>query len=154
MSLFGSLLCSYLAWRANRAYVFQDYIWNPDHYPWHIAPWPWPQTPLSALIAGPIAGDRWAPGDNTPRSVSDRWFDTLCPPEDTDVIDTDVAKEPIRDADAKYALEHWLRLLNESPKRCVDIGRNVSKTDYFPQTFDVGKVNVPLSCGAGLTMLL
>jgi len=146
MCQFSSLLCSHLAWRAKRAYVFQDYVWDPTHYPWRIAPWPWPHVPLSSLAAGPLVGGSWREGDATPRSVNERWFDSVCPPEDTEVIDTDVAKEPIRNTDAKYVLEHWVRLLDESPKRCVNIGVNVSKTDSFPQTFDLWQVDQTSTC--------
>jgi hypothetical protein len=121
--------------------VFQDYVWKPEYYPWRIPTWPHPRTPLSALIAGPTSGGSWPEGDDTPRSVSEEWFDTVCPQEDTEVIDVDLAKEPIRDADGKYVLEHWLRLLNESPKRCVEIVGEVSKKDHFPQTFDLWQVD-------------
>ena len=99
--------------------MFQDYAWEIKHYQWLAHKQP--RTPINALIAGPTAGGSWLEGDDTPRSVSADWFDVVCPPEDTEIINTAVAKEPVKGGDGKYVMEHWVRLLNESPKRCVEV---------------------------------
>ncbi|KZS86625.1 hypothetical protein SISNIDRAFT_420678 [Sistotremastrum niveocremeum HHB9708] len=133
------LLCNHLAWRSGRGYVFQDYVWKPEYYPWRIKSWPWPHTPLSALISGPISGGSWDQNDTTPRSISEEMFDKFCPPEDTEKIDTDVVKEGIRGdmTDGRVIMEKWVKTLKESPKRCVDVRPSLSGKDGYPQTFDL-----------------
>jgi hypothetical protein len=133
----SSLLCSHLAYRANRTYVFQDYVWKPDYFPWRIPENIWPHQPLSTLIAGPTAGGPWEAGDDHPRSVRLDWWHEVCSPEDTEVIDSDDAKAPIREANGQEVMDHWVRVLNASPKRCVEIWPSRSGGDMFPQTFDL-----------------
>ena len=93
--------------------------------------------PLSALLAGPIAGGPWADGDDSPRAVREDWWDKVCQPEDIQVIYTDDAKGPIHDVPGDEVLEHWVNLLNQSPKRCVEVIAGPSNGDMFPQTFDL-----------------
>lgn len=131
------LLCAHVAWRAKRAYVFQDYYWKPEYYPWRVPDWPWPQNPLSTLISGPVAGGPWEEGDDTPRSVREEWFAKVCPPEDTEIIDTDVGKEPVRWKDGQTMMDHWVKLVSESKKRCVEIVPSLSGKDGYPQIFDL-----------------
>ena len=71
-SEFISLMNTYLAYKSNRTYVFQDYIWRIEYYPWqHHLKRPWqPRTPLNALISGPAAGGAWDLNDPAPRSIS------------------------------------------------------------------------------------
>ena len=143
MTLF-SLLCSHLAWRSGRAYVFQDYVWKPEYYPWRVRDWPWPRNPLTTLISGPTAGGPWPAGDNTPRSVREEWFDKVCPPEEREIIDTDVGKEPVRWSDGKTMMDHWVKLLTDSKKKCVEAVPSLSKKDGYPQVFDLWyDLNVP-----------
>ena len=74
--------------------------------------------------------------------MSAEWFDIVCPPEDTDIINTAVAKEPINGADGKYVMEHWLRLLNESPKRCVNVvGIAEFRVNHQVEAFDLWYVD-------------
>ncbi|TFK51148.1 hypothetical protein OE88DRAFT_1660494 [Heliocybe sulcata] len=135
------LLCTHLAYESKRAYVFQDYYWKPEYYPWRITiqPWEngprWPQTPINALISGPTAGGPWDDGDSAPRSVNEAYFDQVCPPEDRDIIDTDTIKPDLQDAEGDVILRRWTEVIRDSPKRCVEVvpGRN----DNFPQTFDL-----------------
>lgn len=66
-------------------------------------------------------------------------FDKFCPPEDTEIIDTDVIKEGIRGdmTDGKIIMEKWVKTLKESPKRCVDVKPSLSGKDGYAQTFDL-----------------
>ena len=73
--------------------------------------------------------------------MSAAWFDIVCPPEDTEIIYTDVAKEHVDTLDGKYTMEHWLRLFNESPKRCIDVVGVISHRNRFPEAFDLGYVH-------------
>jgi len=56
-----ALMNAHLAYASNRSYVFQDYVWQPDHVPFPRSEWledP-PRTPLGALIAGSVVGGPW-----------------------------------------------------------------------------------------------
>jgi len=95
------------------------------------------------LLAGPTAGGPWSINDNAPRSISKRWFDAVCPPEDTKVIVASDAKDPIRGSDAKKTLEYWVKLLNDTAERCVDVVNGDFSKDNHPQTFDLWFVILP-----------
>lgn len=123
--------------------MFQDYLWELKHYPLRVPLGVLPRTPFTALVAGPTAGGSWEDGDLAPRSVSSEWFSIVCTPDDTEIIYTDVAKEPLLGSlDGKYVMEHWLRLFNESPKRCIDVVGVASPKNQFIETFDLGYVTV------------
>ncbi|KDQ55117.1 hypothetical protein JAAARDRAFT_37635 [Jaapia argillacea MUCL 33604] len=137
------LLCTHLAYESKRAYVFQDYHWKPEYYPWRIpippppAPIPIPRTPINALIAGPTAGGPWDPNDTAPRSVSDDYWELVCPPEDRDLIYTDNIKPELQDAEGDVVLRRWTEIIRDSPKRCVEVLPGPSEADPYPQTFDL-----------------
>ncbi|EIN11683.1 hypothetical protein PUNSTDRAFT_63013 [Punctularia strigosozonata HHB-11173 SS5] len=138
------ILCAHLAYDSGRAYVFRDYSWAINHYPWPIPVWKkgegaaTPRTPLSALISGPTAGGNWPAGDDAPRSISERWWDTVCEdPNDVEILWSDDAKRDVGNAPGDEVLRHWSRLLRESPKKCIDVRAGPSGNDGFPQTFDL-----------------
>jgi hypothetical protein len=116
--------------------VFQDHIWNPEHYPWpkekYLESRPW--TPLNALLSGPPAGGLWDPDDNAPRSVSERWFKTVCPESETRIILTGDVKPAIYWEMGDVIFNHWQKLLSDAPERCIEI--RSSDGDGAPQTFD------------------
>ncbi|KAF8529730.1 hypothetical protein BU17DRAFT_73045 [Hysterangium stoloniferum] len=134
------LLCTHLAWRTKRAYVFQNYMWKKDFFPWSVPSAPY--TPLNALIAGPTAGGPWSSTDNSPRSISLIWWDKVCPEEDIGYIDAATAKNPVRGKDAKAVMDYWVKLFNDMPQRCIYV--RPGSGDDFPQTFDVKTVSTPL----------
>ncbi|KIY46101.1 hypothetical protein FISHEDRAFT_66570 [Fistulina hepatica ATCC 64428] len=133
------LMNAHLAYASGRAYVFHDYGWNPDHYPWPRHQWrgdhPW--TPIPALLAGPTAGGPWEPGDPAPRSVSSEFFDVVCPRDQRRIINTADAKEPVRSANGLEIFEHWRRLLHDAPEPCIEIMPAPLDVDWVPQTFDL-----------------
>ncbi|KAF8529746.1 hypothetical protein BU17DRAFT_6062, partial [Hysterangium stoloniferum] len=134
------LLNSHLAWRAKRSYVFQPYEWRQWYFPWNVTTWT-PHTPLNALIAGPTAGGPWSANDPSPRAISETWFDTACPPEDTFTIEAVTAKNPVREHNADEVMEYWVKLLDEHPSRCINVVSG--QGDDFPQTFDLWTVSTP-----------
>ncbi|KAG7088814.1 hypothetical protein E1B28_012774 [Marasmius oreades] len=149
------LMNTHLARASNRAYVFQDYHWKDSYYPWPIPPITFspsrrhPRTPLSALISGPSAGGPWEPDDPSPRSVSVRYWDIVCPQKERKYIYTNEVKplipKPTKDSLSRsrygYAggpvgenqrqnwespwgdeiFKYWKDLLLNSPERCVEI---------------------------------
>jgi hypothetical protein len=138
-TFFFSLLCSHLAWRAKRSYVFQDYIWHPPYYPWHQPAYPRPRNPLTTLISGPTAGGPWGAlgSDDSPRAISSDWFDVVCPMEERMIINSDTGKDPVRWNDAKVVMDHWVELLQSTKARCVEVVPTEYEKDNFPQTFDL-----------------
>lgn len=136
---FLRLMNTWLAYKSKRAYVFQDYIWKADYYPWpesKFREWA-PHTPLNALISGPSAGGPWDPEDLAPRSVSERWFDIVCPKSERRIINTRDVKPAIMWDNGDVIFNHWQKLLTEAPERCIEVQPASRDEDAFPQTFDL-----------------
>ncbi|KAF8645215.1 hypothetical protein AX16_008042 [Volvariella volvacea WC 439] len=132
------LMCAHLAYASDRAYVFQDYVWKREYYPWPTSRLlPKPRTPLNALIAGPTAGGPWEPGDNTPRSISEAWFDVVCPPSKRRIINTRDVKPAVKDAAGDQVFAYWQKLLKDAPENCIEIVPQPRKEDNHPQVFDL-----------------
>ncbi|KAJ6600712.1 hypothetical protein B0H10DRAFT_2179042 [Mycena sp. CBHHK59/15] len=127
------LMNAHLAYISKRAYVFQDYVWSPTHYPWPKSNWleDYPRTPLPAIVSGPVAGGPFDSNDTAPRSVSSAWFDVVCPPDQRRYINTREVKPAVAGADGIEVLTHWQHVLLAAPERCIEI-------DMFSQTFDLG----------------
>jgi len=132
---------TWLAYKSNRACGFQDYIWKRGYYPWpwwKERLWPWvPHTPLNALISGPSAGGPWDHGDQAPRSVSERWFDIVCPKQERRIINSEEVKPAIQWETGDVIFNHWQKLLYDAPERCIEIQLAAEKIDEFPQIFDL-----------------
>ncbi|TFK40450.1 hypothetical protein BDQ12DRAFT_679433 [Crucibulum laeve] len=133
------LMNSHLAYKSKRAYVFQDYVWKREYYPWPEPKWrDWPlRTPLNALISGPTSGAPWDPKDDAPRSVSERWFDIVCPKHERRIIVTGDVKPPILWERGDLIFQTWEKLLLEAPERCIEIQPTARSVDNFPQIFDL-----------------
>jgi hypothetical protein len=135
------LLNSHLAYRSNRAYVFTEYDWKPDYYPWaedlmYEKP---AKTPLMALMSGPVTGGPWYDGvkpapaaafttpkelkelgqvsDAPPRSVAHTYWEEVCPLHKRKIISTSDVKPwhkfNTNERDGKEIFEYWLRLLTD-----------------------------------------
>lgn len=76
-----------------------------------------------------------------PRSVTDDWFDVVCPRSERVYIDSDDAKAPIRWNDGKEIMDYWVALLS-GDERCVEVIMGTSHTDSFPQVFDLWYVYI------------
>jgi len=131
------LLCSHLAWRSKRAYVFQDYVWSPTYYPWRVREYARPRNPITTLVSGPTAGGAWEEGDDSPRAVSAEWFDVVCPKGERELIDSYWGKEPVQYSDGKTMMDNWVNILTNSEARCIEIVPNSKGQDNFPQVFDL-----------------
>lgn len=130
---------AHLAYESKRAYVFQDYVWKHDYYHWPESQFPQnpPHTPLPALISGPAAGGPWEKGDNAPRSVSEAWFDVVCPESERRIINTRDVKPALRESLGDEVLAHWVKLLRDAPERCIEIMPADWEEDRYPQVFDL-----------------
>ncbi|KAJ6554900.1 hypothetical protein DFH09DRAFT_1248491 [Mycena vulgaris] len=134
------LMNLHLAYTAQRAYVFTPYRWAPQHYPWPAPQHPpgGPLTPLPALLAGPLSGGPWPPGDPAPRSVSASHFDLVCPPASRRILHTDDIKPAVADAPGDAVLAHWVKILKDAPEACVEVIPGPGGGDSYTQTFDLG----------------
>ncbi|KAL1742710.1 hypothetical protein HDZ31DRAFT_75337 [Schizophyllum fasciatum] len=135
------LMNAHLAYASKRAYVFQDYIWKREHYPWQqprflVDP---PHTPMNALIAGPAVGGEWDPDDPAPRAVSAAYWEEACPPAERRVISTREIKEAQGHHwdDGDVIFRAWRALLLDAPERCVEIVPEDREKDGHPQVFDL-----------------
>ncbi|EKM79136.1 hypothetical protein AGABI1DRAFT_39997 [Agaricus bisporus var. burnettii JB137-S8] len=132
------LMNSYLAYKSKRAYVFREFMWEPEHYPWpkrkyRTSP---PRTPMTALLSGPTVGGQWEEGDDAPRAVSEHYFDLVCPPSDRRIIKTGNVKSQIMSESGKQIFSTWEQLLLDAPERCIEIQPGGSSEDSTPQVFD------------------
>jgi len=130
---------SFLAYKSNRAYVFSEYTWKPEYYPWPeekrlVSP---VTTPLTALIAGPTVGEPWGPGDNAPRAISSKWWEVVCPLERRRIINTRDIKPKVWDIVGTEIFAEWQRVLSESNDSCVEIVSLDMIEDTYPQVFDL-----------------
>src|ERR1700760_2731086 len=87
--------------------------------------------------SGPTAGGPWEEGDNAGRSIREDFWDEVCSPEDTEIITTDIGKKPVFWSDGQTVMDHWVKLLRDSPKKCVDVVPTFSGKDRYEQTFDL-----------------
>ncbi|KAJ7158781.1 hypothetical protein C8R46DRAFT_1110272 [Mycena filopes] len=133
------LMNTHLAYMSKRAYVFPPYRWALQHYPWpeneRLAEQP--VTPLNALISGPSVGGPWEEGDDAPRSVSDVWWEVVCPDSERRKINTDDMKPYIGPAEGLAIFQFWQKVLLDAPERCIEIVPTDYNKDNFPQVFDL-----------------
>ncbi|KAF8167276.1 hypothetical protein B0H34DRAFT_681214 [Crassisporium funariophilum] len=133
------LMNTWLAYKSKRAYVFQEYMWNHGHYPWPKEKFRQqnPTTPLNALLSGPSAGGPWDPEDDAPRSISEAWFDVVCPKAERRIIFTGDVKPAVYWEMGNIIFDHWQKVLTDAPERCVEVTVGPNDTDAVPQTFDL-----------------
>ncbi|KAF7293605.1 hypothetical protein MIND_01139700 [Mycena indigotica] len=144
------LMNTHLAYVSDRAYVFADYWWAPEHYPFPPAPRSGTRTPMNALIAGPVVGGSWHPEKtlpidplhtNPPRAISERWWETVCPPSSRRLINTEDIKPHILGgldhAPGQLIFDTWHKILLSANESCVEITYTSLNNDTFPQIFDL-----------------
>jgi hypothetical protein len=122
---------AHLAYMSKRAYVFNDYVWAGEHYMWplHQQPPGDPRTPFNAILSGP--------SDPAPRSISERWFDVVCSPEESCLIVSAAIKSLLADLPGTEVFAAWEMLLRDAPERCVEIVSAPYEVDKMPQVFDL-----------------
>ncbi|KAJ7162950.1 hypothetical protein C8R46DRAFT_1101970 [Mycena filopes] len=133
------LMNLFLAHTSRRAYVFSALLWEPSHYPWPPVQHPegGPRTPLNALLSGPLAGGPWDPADPAPRSVSETYWDLVCPRDERRIINTQDVKPALAGKGGAEVFATWAKLLGDAPERCVEIVPPAYEIDQMPQIFDL-----------------
>ncbi|KAI0061373.1 hypothetical protein BV25DRAFT_1826885 [Artomyces pyxidatus] len=115
------VLNAHLAYLAKRTYVFDNYTWevtSEDYSDYNGKPIP-ARIPLTALLAGPIAGDPFPPPDTTPPAVIPEFFDLVC--VNRTVIDRETVNGPMPDASAAAIYQAWIEKLEAVEDPCVEI---------------------------------
>lgn len=122
------IMTSQISVLAGRANAFQPYVWWASSLNKALPVVGWPpksaKIPLSAFIAGPMAGG----GEGMrPRFVSDEWWEVVCPSErrtrlDVGVVQRELELEWGRDPEGYDMLERWGRKLREMNDTCVEVG--------------------------------
>lgn len=120
------LLNSYLAYHANRSFVFNNFTWDEgvsDYSIYNLKPIP-SRIPLTALIRGPTVGGPFPPGDHAPLAVMKEFWDTTC--QNPTVIDNNavVATWGGEDPTSQAIVDKWIGLLDASHDRCVEVAKD------------------------------
>lgn len=116
-----------LSHTVNRAFVFDNYTWNPDgpdysDFNGKLIP---SRIPLSAIMSGPVIGASWPRGDPTPRSVTREYFKQVCPKPlfmHTAEINEDLRFDS--EVPASVIFDKWVDKLNSINDPCVEITRD------------------------------
>ncbi|KAJ6562658.1 hypothetical protein B0H19DRAFT_1069255 [Mycena capillaripes] len=120
------IIDAYLAYAANRAYVFDNYTWDrdgPEISQWNGKPIP-ARIPLSALISGPIIGG-FMPDKDVPRAVSREYFLSVCPEAERVVLDTRTIQETLDpEATVSQIVGRWAAELVAIESPCVELARS------------------------------
>lgn len=118
-----SLVSTYIANRAGRAFVFEDYVWVHSQLPYYLydrglKP---TQVPLNAFISGASAGGvNTDDGSTTLRSISLEFFDVVCP--DFKRIRLSSTHAPTKAEDGMVLIDWWLNELKRAADHpCVEL---------------------------------
>ncbi|KAJ7892382.1 hypothetical protein B0H13DRAFT_2340173 [Mycena leptocephala] len=118
-----NLMNAYLAYMSERAYVFQEYAWAPQHFRWPKAKanlgGQEGQTPLNAIVSGLVAGGPFESDDPAPHAVFQDWFDVVCPKDQHRYITINSNAHGAKPA-----------------ARCLEIVAPSAEEDPSPQIFD------------------
>ncbi|KAF8312137.1 hypothetical protein DL93DRAFT_2229261 [Clavulina sp. PMI_390] len=142
---------SYIAHLSNRAYVFQPYQWDlaasnyiaiedesettksSSFVPSLLKPANYRpnRMPLSAYIQSPTIGvtstRKTSPHSNqSPRAISEKWWNHVCPPEkqvflNTDAINKQIGMDDINSFEGNVIIERWAKYLRDLDAGCVHI---------------------------------
>ncbi|KAI0049048.1 hypothetical protein FA95DRAFT_1489872 [Auriscalpium vulgare] len=115
---------AHLAYVTKRIYVFDNYTWDP-YSDWMYADYngkPIPaRIPLTAILAGPIAGEPFPPQAGVPPAVIPEFFKEICP--EPLVIDREEVNHNLGDASATEIVQAWVDKLATIDDSCVEIER-------------------------------
>jgi hypothetical protein len=126
---------SYLAYMANRSFVFEDYVWSHTPFPYTIYDFALrpKRIPLNAFISGPTAGGPISlpssPPSSShqtqqrqqhthPRAISAEWWETVCPKWKRRVVSS---KDAPNDVEGDVLIDWWVRTLGEVSDGCVEV---------------------------------
>ncbi|OSD08075.1 hypothetical protein PYCCODRAFT_1430264 [Trametes coccinea BRFM310] len=112
-------LNSYLAYRSERGFVFDNYTWSRDESEYslyNLKPIP-SRIPLTAIIRGPIVGGAFPLGTHIPRAVVPEYFYQIC--QDPVVISSSDVNGALYNPSAETLIQEWTNRM--APHRCVEV---------------------------------
>lgn len=130
------LLNTEIARRSGRAYVFAPFTWDPyvgDSYvevtsSTHLTNSPKmraARVPLRVIFEAPTSGAPWPEGDQTPRAVSDMWYDRMCPQEKRLQIDASKVNKEIgvdfEKDEGVVIIDKWAMYLRNLDVQCANL---------------------------------
>ncbi|KAI0330284.1 hypothetical protein GY45DRAFT_1323824 [Cubamyces sp. BRFM 1775] len=121
-------LNAYLAYRTDRAFVFDNYTWSreeSDYSLYNLKPIP-SRIPLTAFMRGPIVGGEFPMDDAAPRSVTPEYFYEVCP--NRTIIGSYTVNDALVDPSAETHVQAWTESM--ASHRCVEIEQSP------PEIFD------------------
>ncbi|KAF7335804.1 hypothetical protein MVEN_02236400 [Mycena venus] len=120
------ILNTYLAYAAQRAYVFDSYTLEregPEVGSWNGRPTP-ARIPLSAFISGPIVGGLMRDKD-IPRAVSREYYYSACPESERVIFDARKIQDRLdSDATVNQIVDRWVAELRSIQSPCVELARS------------------------------
>ncbi|QRV79621.1 O-FucT domain protein [Ceratobasidium sp. AG-Ba] len=87
--------------------------------------------PYSALLAGPTVGAPWGAGDQHPRAISEKWWNTVCPKGQRTILDVNKIMQEIGKPEGTEVMKRWTDILNAIPESCVEVEGGVQIFDYL-----------------------
>ncbi|KAH9852578.1 hypothetical protein C2E23DRAFT_188882 [Lenzites betulinus] len=114
-------LNAYLAYRNDRAFVFDNYTWSRDegdYSLYNLKPIP-SRIPLTALIRGPIVGGPFPAGDHAPRAVVPEYYYEVCQPAERAIIGSYSINGQFNEPTAETLIQAWTKQMQ--PHRCVEV---------------------------------
>jgi hypothetical protein len=107
---------SYMAYAANRSFVFEDYVWSHTPFPYAIYDFSLrpARIPLNAFISGPTAGGPMVQR----RAISAEFWELVCPKGRRQVISS---KDAPNWEEGSVIIEWWVAKLKNVNDACVEI---------------------------------
>ncbi|TBU44070.1 hypothetical protein BD309DRAFT_959243 [Dichomitus squalens] len=132
------LMNAYLAYRAGRIFVFDNYTWNDDgslcsKYNGHWIP---SQIPYSALIRGPIVGEPFPDNVHASPAVSRVYFDQVCPKK-LKLARNAVHADLVSKFSAELVTDAWVTTIREIEDPCVEESRKSGPIYVHYETWGV-----------------
>ncbi|KZV76433.1 hypothetical protein PENSPDRAFT_747623 [Peniophora sp. CONT] len=115
----------HLAYRANRIFVMYNYTWDKhaegDYSQFGENKIP-ARIPISAIVAGPLAGGRYPASDWRPPAVTTEFFELVCPnPTVVHVGDTHREAGYVEPSTATAIFDAFVARLNAIDDNCVEL---------------------------------
>ncbi|KAF8956990.1 hypothetical protein BDZ97DRAFT_1763272 [Flammula alnicola] len=96
--------------------------------------------PKDSALRSYLWPNRWrtmGPDDPAPRSITEKWFEVVCPPEKRRIINTRELKPALTNAPGSEIFAAWQKILLDAPESCIEIQSADTSEDAYSQVFDL-----------------
>ncbi|KAF6741378.1 hypothetical protein DFP72DRAFT_944923 [Ephemerocybe angulata] len=85
------------------------------------------------------AGGSWGPNSTSARSISDKWWPVVCPPDQVKVFQVNDMKREynLYEKSATEIFEVWRKAIADDPARCIEVQGPPRKVEANAQVFDL-----------------